>query len=80
MCVPTQSQCRLCFCAAGEVPPGGVAVFNLLFQPLEVKEYSVILPLSLGGRPPEPLPVHGRGYHPTQQPQHAAPTPEEAAQ
>lgn len=79
MCA-TQSQCRHCSCAAGEVPPGGVAVFNWLFQPLEAKEYKVALPLSLGGRLPEPLLVDGRGYHPTQQPQHAAPTPEEAAQ
>jgi hypothetical protein len=66
--------------AAGEVTPGGAAVFNWLFQPLEAKDYSVALPLVLGSQPPQPLLIHGRGYHPTQHPQQAAPSPEEAAQ
>jgi hypothetical protein len=66
--------------AADEVPVRGVAVFNWLFQPLEAKAYRVALPLSLGGQPPQPLLIHGRGYHHTQHQQQAAPTPEEAAQ
>lgn len=55
-------------------------MFNWLFQPLEAKAYSAALPLSLGSLPPQPLLIHGRGYHPTQQPQQTAPTAEEAAQ
>jgi hypothetical protein len=66
--------------AAGKVPPGGAAVFSWLFQPLEAKDYSVALPLVIGSQPPQPLLIHGRGYHPTQHPQQAAPSPEEAAQ
>jgi hypothetical protein len=62
------------------VLPGGVAVFNWLFQPLEAKEYSLALPLSLGSDALQPLLIHGRGYHPTQQPQHALLTPQEATQ
>lgn len=73
---------------AGLIPPGEVAVFNWLFQPLEAKAYSVALPLSLGaaaggsalGTQPQPLLLHGRGYHPTQHPEQAAPTAAEAAQ
>ena len=59
-----------------------MAVFNWLFQPLEVKAYSVALPLALGSgsAQPQPLLLHGRGYHPSAQPQLAALTPEEAAQ
>jgi hypothetical protein len=73
---------------AGVVPPGEVAVFNWLFQPLEARAYSVALPLSLGPgaahggahSAAEPLLLHGRGYHPTQHPQAAAPTVAEASQ
>jgi hypothetical protein len=67
---------------AGEVPVGGAAVFNWLFQPLEAKAYSVALPLMLGGgcSTPQPLLLHGRGYHPTSQPEAAAPNAAEAAQ
>jgi hypothetical protein len=64
----------------GEIPPGDVAVFNWLFQPLEVKQYSVALPLGLGPAAPVPLLLRGRSYHPRQAPEQAAPTPEEAAQ
>lgn len=59
--------------------PGGAAVFNWLFQPLEPKAYQVVLPLSLGGLPAQPLLIHGRGFHPTAHPEQAAPTADEAA-
>lgn len=65
---------------SGEIPPGDVAVFNWLFQPLEAKQYSVALPLGLGPAAPVPLLLRGRGYHPRQAPEQAAPTQEEAAQ
>jgi len=71
---------RFYVCCAGEVAPWGVAVFNWLFQPLEAKAYSAALPLTLGALPPQPLLIHGRGYHPTQDPQQAALTAEEEAQ
>lgn len=69
-----------CACLhAGEVAPGDVAVFNWLFQPLEARVYSAALPLSIGGAPPQPLLLRGRGFHPLQQPEQAEPTQEEAA-
>jgi hypothetical protein len=61
----------------GEIPPNDFAVFNWLFQPLEAQVYSVALPLSLGGAVPQPLLLRGRGYHPVQHPEQAAPTAEE---
>lgn len=65
---------------SGEIAPGDVAVFNWLFQPLEAKLYSVVLPLGLGPAPPVPLLLRGRGYHPHKEPEQAAPSQEEAAQ
>eukprot|EP00879_Flechtneria_rotunda_P014773 GHRR01015437.1.p1 GENE.GHRR01015437.1~~GHRR01015437.1.p1 ORF type:complete len:1087 (+),score=398.72 GHRR01015437.1:1465-4725(+) len=64
----------------GVVPPGEVAVFNWLFQPLEAKSYSVALPLTLGDAQPQPLLLRGRGYHPLQHPEAARSTAEETAQ
>lgn len=66
--------------SAGEIACGDAAVFNWLFQPLETKTYSVALPLVLGDAAPQPLLIHGRGYHPLQQAVQAAPSAEEAEQ
>ncbi len=58
---------------AGEIPPGGVAVLNWRFHPLESREYSVGLGLTLGGSgggrsvERKVLTITGKGYHPQEQ-------------
>lgn len=63
---------------AGEIPPGGTAVFNWSFQPLEARTYQAVLPLTLGDGSQHMLSVSGRGFHPRHTGQ-AEPLPQEEA-
>ncbi|KAI8476927.1 MAG: hypothetical protein J3K34DRAFT_516186 [Monoraphidium minutum] len=65
----------------GVIPPGGAAVFNWAFQPLEAKSYSATLPLTLGGGGGGvvALRLTGRGYHPRQEAAEDGETEGEAA-
>lgn len=44
--------------------PGGTALLNWRFQPLEARTYTVALPIHFGDGSIREVTVSGRGYHP----------------
>lgn len=53
-----------CVDPAGMIEPGKCVLVRFAFQPLEDKEYSVTLPVTLVDGPTFEVTVSGRGYHP----------------
>ena len=54
----------ICEDPSGVIPPGGVAHVRVRFHPLEVKDYHVALPVSLGSAGVSTFVLLASGYHP----------------